>query len=322
MKSGLIRLSKGIVSLATLAVIVFLVGGCVYTNHLPVITSLKAERELVASSGSCRIECVALDEDGDELSYEWLAGGGNIDGSGAAVAWDAPEAGGIYDIMVKVSDGNGRDVADSITVTVRVNHPPIITGLIADVGSVTPSGSCQLRCDSEDPDGDELSYEWSTEGGDISGKGSTVTWTAPNAAGTYAITVMVTDGLGGVSSSSLSINVGVNHPPVIEELTVIPEDPKDFNYSRMRIYKGESCDIECIVSDSDGDNLSYQWSTDVHPDSLSSEVGSISGEGCVATWTAPLRRSKVIVSVLVSDGKGGTDTEDIVFDVVTAKCSL
>ena len=203
-----------------------------------------------------------------------------------------------------------------------INHPPVIETLASDEAKAPPWTALHIECIASDPDGDELNYEWSTEGGDISGKGSTVTWTAPNAAGTYAITVMVTDGLGGVSSSSLPINVGVNHPPVIEELTVIPEDPKDFNYSRMRIYKGESCDIECIVSDSDGDNLSYQWSTDVHPDSLSSEVGSISGEGCVATWTAPLRRSKVIVSVLVSDGKGGTDTEDIVLDVVTGRCSL
>ncbi|TET41582.1 MAG: hypothetical protein E3J66_05095 [Dehalococcoidia bacterium] len=91
----------------------------------------------------------------------------------------------------------------------------------------------------------------------------------------------------------------------------------------MRIYKGESCDIECIVSDPDGDELSYQWSADVAPGSLSSsDVGSISGEGSSVTWTAPTRRSTVIVSVLVSDGKGGTDTEDIVIDVVAGRCSL
>jgi hypothetical protein len=322
MKSACIRLSKGIGGLAALAIVVFLVAGCVSINHLPVITSLNAERELVAPLESCLIECVAWDEDGDELSYEWLTSEGDIDGDGATVAWEAPESGGIYDIVVKVSDGNGSEVTDSITVTVGVNNPPIITALIADPNWVSPSSSCQLRCDSDDADGDELIYEWSSEGGDISGEGSEVTWTAPGAMGTYTITVVVTDGQGGESSSSLSIGVGVNHPPVVEDLTVTPEDRDDFNYNKMKIYEGKSCDIECIVSDPDGDDLSYQWSADPHPDSLSGEVGSISGEGSSVTWTAPTRRSKVILSVLVSDGKGGTDTEDIVIDVVTCRCSL
>ena len=203
-----------------------------------------------------------------------------------------------------------------------INHPPIIETLASDETKAPPWTACHIECIASDPDGDELSYEWSTEGGNISGKDSTVTWTAPEVLGIHAITVVVTDGQGGESRTSLSINVRVNHPPVIEELIITPEHNKDFNHKKMRIYKGKSCDIECIVSDSDGDNLSYQWSTDVHPDSLSSDVGSVSGEGSSVTWTAPPRRSKVIVSVLVSDGKGGTDTEDIVFDVVTCKCSL
>ena len=321
MKPSCVRLRKGIASLAILAIVVSLVGGCASINHLPVITSLKAEREVVAPLGSCLIECVAADEDGDELSYEWLTSEGDIDGDGATVAWEAPESGGIYDIVVKVSDGNGSEVTESVTVTVRVNNPPIITALIYP-NWVSPSSSCQLRCDCGDADGDELVYEWSSEGGDISGEGSEVTWTAPGAMGTYTMTVVVTDGVGGESSSSLSIGVGPNHPPVVEDLTVTPEDRDDFNYNKMRIYEGKSCEIECIVSDPDGDDLSYQWSADSHPDSLSGEVGSISGEGSSVTWTAPTRRSKVILSVLVSDGKGGTDTEDIVIDVVTCRCSL
>jgi hypothetical protein len=324
MKSGLNRLRKGIASLAILAIIVFLLSGCVSINHLPVITSLKAEPELVAALGSCRIECIASDEDGDELSYEWLPSGGSTDGDGAVVAWDAPESGGTYDIMVKVSDGNGQEVSDSISVSVRVNHPPIITALTADPNPVVPSSSCQLRCVSEDADGDDLTYEWAREGGDISGEGSEVTWTAPGAVGTYTVTVVVTDGLGGESSSSLSINVGVNHPPVIEDLTITPEERNAFNYKKMKIYEGKSCDIECIASDPDGDQLTYEWSADVPPDVRDywSAVGSISGEGPSVTWTAPSKLSEVAVTVTVSDGRGGRDTKTLVFHVVTCYCAL
>jgi len=322
MKSGLIRLRKGIASLATLALIVLLLGGCVSINHLPVITSLKAEPELVAASGSCRIECIASDEDGDELGYEWLASGGIMDGDGAVVAWRAPESGGTYDIMVKVSDGNGQEVSDSITVSVSVNHPPIITALTADPNPVRQSSRCEVSCIASDPDGDQLSYEWSSEGSDISGEGPMVDWTAPGATGTYTVTVVVMDGLGGESSSSLSINVGVNHPPLVEDLIITPEDRSAFNYDGMKIREGKSCDIECIASDADGDDLSYQWSADVPPGSYWSAVGNISGEGSSVTWTAPAGPSEVAVTVTVSDGRGGRDTKSIVFHVVTFYCAL
>ncbi len=201
----------------------------------------------------------------------------------------------------------------------EINYPPIIESLTSDEAKAPPLTACHIECIASDTNGDELSYEWSNEGGDISGTGSTVVWTAPEVLGTHNITVVVTDGRGGESSSSLSVNVGVNHPPVIEELIITPERERDFNRMKMRIYKGKSCDIECIVSDPDGDELSYQWSAD--PASWSSAVGSISGEGSVVTWTAP-ERGKVVVSVLVSDGEGGTDTEDIVFDVEICRCRL
>ena len=204
----------------------------------------------------------------------------------------------------------------------EINHPPIIETLASDETKAPPWTACHIECIASDPDGDELSYEWSTEGGNISGKDSTVTWTAPEVLGIHAITVVVTDGQGGESRSSLSINVRVNHPPVIEELIITPEREKDFNHNKMRIYKGTSCDIECIVSDPDGDELSYQWSVDLaDPDGYWTAVGSISGEGSVVTWTAP-ERGKIVVSVLVSDGEGGTDTEELVLKVETCRCRL
>jgi len=202
----------------------------------------------------------------------------------------------------------------------EINYPPIIESLSSDEAKAPPLTACHIECIASDSNGDELSYEWSNEGGDISGTGSEVIWTAPEVLGIHTITVVVTDGRGGESSSSLSVNVGVNHPPVIEELIITPERERDFNRTKMRIYKGKSCDIECIVSDPDGDGLSYQWSA-AQASQYWTAVGSISGEGSVVTWTAP-ERGKVVVSVLVSDGEGGTDTEDIVFDVETCRCRL
>ena len=172
-------------------------------NHSPIVISLEAEPKVISASESCQIGCVASDPDGDELSYEWSASGGGINGHGASVTWTAPDSEGIYSVVVKVTDGRGGEVSDSITIPVRINRPPKITGLIADADWVSPSSSLQVKCDAEDPDGDEISYEWTASGGDVSGSGAVAIWSAPGAVGTYTVTVVVTDVYGAEATSSL-----------------------------------------------------------------------------------------------------------------------
>ena len=217
--------------------------------------------------------------------------------------------------MIKVTDGNGGEATDYITITVRVNRPPTITSLIADVDWVTLSSSCLIECIAEDPDADELSYAWSTSGGEISGTGSVVTWTAPDAVGLYNIAVVVTDSRGEEDTRSLTISVAPNPPPIIENLIVTPKEPKYLKeYSGgYRILRGKSCEIECVASDA-SDELVYEWSAD---------GGSISGEGSVVTWKAPSPEDivTVTVTVTVSDSNGGVATKSIVFKVETcAQC--
>ena len=123
--------------------------------------------------------------------------------------WIAPEIEGIFRITVRVTDGKGGEATDSTTITVRVNRPPRVTSLIATADWLTSSRNCQVECEAEDPDGDELSYEWSTNGGDISGTGSMVTWTAPKNGGKVTVIVTVSDSRGGVASKSVVFNVKI-----------------------------------------------------------------------------------------------------------------
>ena len=292
-----------------------LVPSCKAANHPPIITSLQAEPEAVLLSASCQIECIASDKDGDQLSYEWLASKGDIEGEGATVTWNAPDSEGIYNLVVKVTDGNGGEAIDYVSITVRGNNPPTITSLIANVDWVTPLGNCQVKCDAEDPDGDELSYEWSANGGNISGTGSVVTWTAPDAMGLYNIKVVVTDGSGEEDTRSLTISVAQDQPPNIEDLVVTPKGHKYLKKytGGYEILKGKSCEIECIASDPEGGELSYEWSA---------SAGEISGEGAVITWTAPLQGGKVTVAIAASDGRDVASTS-IVFNVKTcASCAF
>jgi len=53
----------------------------------------------------------------------------------------------------------------------------------------------------------ELVYEWSCDGGEISGEGSLVTWTAPNTAGDVTVTVKVLDDAGNWVRKSIVFEV-------------------------------------------------------------------------------------------------------------------
>jgi hypothetical protein len=280
-------------------------------NHRPAITSLEAEPEKVFPSGSCQVVCTVSDRDGDELSYNWSASEGKIYGEGATVTWIAPLSVGSYNVTVIVTDGRGGEATSQITIQVRTNKSPIITGLIADAVWTLPSGSLQVTCNASDPDGDELSYEWSATAGDISGTGAVVDWTAPEEVGIYDVTVVVEDGYGGEDTKSVTLSVATGTPPIIEDLIVTAKEPKylkggipgDYDY---KVGRTKEYDIECIVSDT-GVGVSYNWSC---------EAGGISGEGSVITWTAPDTSGHFTVTVIASDVADNMVSKSIVFYVV------
>jgi len=283
-------------------------------NHRPVITNLTAEANWVAPFGSLNVTCNAIDHDGDELSYNWSASGGKITGEGATVTWTAPYFAGSYNVTVTVSDGHGGEVTDDVTIEVRTNRPPTIRSLVADADWTPPSGTLQVTCNATDPDGDELSYEWTTTGGKISGTGAAVNWTAPQEIGTYNVTVVVKDGYGGEDISKVPLSVTLSPPPTIEKLVVTPNGN---TFLREPTHSGCDCDvwknreyyIECKASGAGG--LVYNWSCD---------DGEISGAGSNITWTAPNKMSvKVTIMVIVSV-EGNNIGKNIVFWIPSCSC--
>jgi hypothetical protein len=296
-------LRKVLLSLIGLVVIGILVCGCGAANLSPGVI-LEANETLLSPSGNTVIECNATGIDGGNLSYNWSASGGtmHIQGGGESVKWTAPDDVGDYNITVNVTDGEGGEATASVVITVRINHLPAILSLMASEERPLSLEVCQLECRAEDPDNDSLSYNWEAEGGNISGEGAVVSWTAPEEAGSYNITVLVEDVMGGKSTTSLTINVGPNRPPVIESLVA----------EKTCLLTGASCNIVCTASDPNNDALSYAWST---------ERGSISGSGSKVKWTAPPSEDEsIIIMVTVSDGRGGVASEDMVLKTVTCLC--
>jgi hypothetical protein len=77
-----------------------------------------------------------------------------------------------------------------------------------------------------------------------------------------------------------------NEPPDITRLIATP----------LAVEQGRSSTIECIASDPDGDELSYQWEAN---------GGSFSGEGPTVIWWSPLECDTFDITATVSDGRGG-----------------
>ncbi len=301
-----------IIVIVAAAVILAILLDTMLANHRPAITSLEAEPERVIPSGSCQIVCTASDRDGDELSYNWSASGGEINGEGATVTWTAPRSEGSYNVTVIVTDGRGGKVMDHVIIEVKVNRSPQITNLVANADWTTLSGSIQVTCTASDRDGDEVNYEWSADEGDISGTGAVVNWTAPAEVGTYYITVVVSDAHGMEGTwPSLPLSVVTGTPPIIEDLTVTAEHKylRETSYGYM-VGETKEYDIECSVSDASV-GVSYNWSCD---------EGEISGGGSMITWTAPaIRDAYFTVTVIVSDVANNSVGKSVVLKVV--RCS-
>jgi len=192
-----------------------------------------------------------------------------------------------------------------------LNRPPVITSLEAEEpGWTAPLDSLQVTCDAEDPEGDELSYDWSTTGGNISGTGPEALWTAPEEVGMYDITVVVSDSQGREATGLIALIASNGTPPIIEDLivTAIGHPYLKETTTGYKVAKTYDYEIECISSGTG--ELTYEWSC---------TGGNISGEGSLITWTAPDTEGDVTVTVKVFDGLGNWVRKSIAFEVVPCK---
>jgi outer membrane protein OmpA-like peptidoglycan-associated protein len=92
------------------------------------------------------------------------------------------------------------------------NRPPTVKAT-CDPMTVEVGKSSTCTADARDPDGDVLTYRWTTPSGTLANPAERQTlWTAPGQEGTVPITVTVNDGKGGTASDT--VNVQVTRPPV------------------------------------------------------------------------------------------------------------
>jgi len=200
-------------------------------NHPPTATCSADKSSVFVDSGDAvAVTSQASDPDGDTLTYNWTATGGQVDGTGPAVRWlSAGTAAGTYTVTLKVDDGRGGTATCGVDVTVAPKpiHQPTLSCSV-DRSSVFVGERVHITSDVNNPDAVTLNYTWRTNGGQIIGTGPAVDLDTTGAApGTYTVTGRVDDG--GPRAADCSVNVeakAVPPPPQASKLNECLFSPK------------------------------------------------------------------------------------------------
>ncbi|HDL15011.1 MAG TPA: hypothetical protein ENH28_02465, partial [Euryarchaeota archaeon] len=110
------------------------------------------------------------------------------------------------------------NIAQATTLPTQ-NQAPAISSVTANPSSVNTGDTSTVTCNASDSDGDALTYIWTRTGGNISGSGSVVSWTAPSIEGTYKVTCNVSDDKDGTASRKVNIAVNPVNTPTVASVT-------------------------------------------------------------------------------------------------------
>jgi len=202
----------------------------------PIVDSFTASPAIVAPGGLVTLEVIAHDPDCSSTCVtgcglyiredltSWSAGEGVfvLESNGpsgstysATAQWQAPLTDATVTVSVSLSDSGGmmcggRQTTTSslqIQVSSTPGNAPIIESLTAAPVSLYPGESSLLTCAATDPDGDEVSYDWSSDLGSLTpGANGSATFEATRP-GVATITCSATDPTGASASRSIVVAV-------------------------------------------------------------------------------------------------------------------
>ena len=182
-----------------------------------------------------------------EFSYDASAQGGN---DPANIFWVRP-----YDLANAA--GTPSNHADG---TAPGNLPPVISGFNADTNPVISAGTSNLTVTASDPDGDPLTYTYTTTDGTVDDTGLPATvFHAPAVLVSKDVTVTVTvdDGQGGTDSQDVTITV---NPKTVTEVHITFGPTAQGGTGTAGDAYGFSGDTDYTftATDQDGDDITAQ----------------------------------------------------------------
>lgn len=183
------------------------------------------------------------------------------------------------------------------------NHPPVIIRLDAQREGVPPGGRVALMVETEDPDGDSLTYQWTVPFGNIE---EGFFYRAPlHPPDTIVfLHLEVLDGRGGKAKDSLSLLTNLSNAfPVVDSLVASKET--------LNLASPDSAILRVYAWDPDGDHLVYHWSSHTAYGGPT-PYAYIRVEDSVAVYyPGPCCVTPVYVVVKVQDSWGTTDRDSV-----------
>ncbi len=202
--------------------------------------------------------------------------------------------------------GCGNNKGSDANNDLSSNQPPEIVSFMADPDTLGIGGSTSIVVNAVDPESDLLFYGWRASGGSITGNGPTATWTAPDGIGLYLISVFVEDDRLAAVNSTIEVSVidshSDNRPPIISFINSNPDILPSLGVTEIT--------VGAFDPDGEDNLLIYQWGA---------AAGSLSGEGSVITWTAPIPSccpTAYSVWVVVRDPERATSSRSTTITVI------
>jgi hypothetical protein len=115
-----------------------------------------------------------------------------------------------YTLTATAKNSEGEKSA-SITLTWGCgdeNKDPVISDINISSATIEINKNYDVTANATDPDGDSLTYKWTTSGGTIADDSANpMKWKTPGSTGSYTITLKVTDGKGGEDTLSKNVSI-------------------------------------------------------------------------------------------------------------------
>ena len=306
-----------------------------FVNTVPGIDSLTVSSTNIAPGGTVTANVKAHDDQkNDTLTFKWStsapasAPAGSLAGQSdtattSQVTLTAPATEGDVTLTIQVQDNHGATASASIVihvakanangtgqadVNVQFNNWPVVSDVIAVPGWITLGKPVSLTVTASDPDGDALSYLWSTGTTCASGKFTNGTSAAPTftlpttATDQYCeFDVAVSDGRGGSTKGTLYVPVGAPPSAVAPVIVDAAQSAPVVDTSSTVLFSVEAKDPQ-------GSAMTFAWSTSAPAGSLTGQVDTATTSQ--VTLTTPATAGFFDVFVTVTDALGASTKYD------------
>lgn len=288
-----------------------------FQNVAPVIDSVVVSANQVSPNGTITLTANAHDDNpGDTITYAWTGTAGTFSApSSPTTSWTAPSTEGAQTLRLEVTDSKNANARLSIeisvqrpgatgsaAVTVTFNTWPSVTAMMATPSMLALNVPSQIAAVISDPDGDTLSFTWSSDCPGFFDQGWTPTpsftlFNPPFQGNHCTLTVQASDGRGGQHSGALTLLVGP-----LPRANVAPQVDSTFKSSEQA-GSNEVVTMGLTAHDQEGTALTFTWTTNQGTILVTRGTNS----STEVDWRAPAcLEGPAILTAAITDAGGAT----------------